>query len=169
MKYWYGDDATILPVNGILVFGSNPEGRHGLGLAKIAVDSFGAVYGRGRGLYGRSYALVTKNLRAGYVEHTGSNGSQLYKTAGGRSVSELRIVENLTELFNCARFNEDKVFHIPYIRGSKNLNGYTSGEIVGLLLLTVDIPDNIIIHQSFRSEVRKHRQLCRKVEHLNNQ
>jgi hypothetical protein len=36
--------------NTIFVFGSNPEGRHGSGAAKVAKDKFGAVYGQGEGL-----------------------------------------------------------------------------------------------------------------------
>lgn len=46
----------------IFVFGSNPDGRHGLGAAKAAVEKFGAVYGQGEGLQGNSYAIPTKNL-----------------------------------------------------------------------------------------------------------
>ena len=40
-----------------------PEGRHGLGAAKIARQQFGAVYGQGEGLQGNAYALPTKNIR----------------------------------------------------------------------------------------------------------
>ena len=46
--------------NEIFVFGSNLSGIHGAGAAKIAVD-FGAVYGKGVGLYGNSYAIPTKD------------------------------------------------------------------------------------------------------------
>ena len=49
--------------NTIFVFGSNPEGRHGAGSAKIAMNYWGAVYGQGEGLQGRSYALPTTELR----------------------------------------------------------------------------------------------------------
>ena len=43
----------------IFVFGSNEEGRHAGGAARLAFESFGAVWGQGRGLQGRSYAIPT--------------------------------------------------------------------------------------------------------------
>ena len=43
----------------VFVFGSNRRGIHGAGAAKDALN-FGAKYGQGRGLQGRSYALPTK-------------------------------------------------------------------------------------------------------------
>jgi len=48
--------------NAIVVFGSNVQGMHGAGLAKVCLNHFGAVYGQARGLQGRSYAIVTKDL-----------------------------------------------------------------------------------------------------------
>jgi len=45
------------------VFGSNLAGRHGRGAALTAVRQYGAVYGRGVGLMGNSYALPTKDER----------------------------------------------------------------------------------------------------------
>lgn len=43
----------------IFVFGSNEMGRHNGGAARIALEKFGAIYGQGRGLQGRSYAIPT--------------------------------------------------------------------------------------------------------------
>jgi predicted NAD-dependent protein-ADP-ribosyltransferase YbiA (DUF1768 family) len=51
----------------IFVFGSNPEGRHGMGTAKIALNKFGAISGKGGGIQGKSYGLITMNLTAGIV------------------------------------------------------------------------------------------------------
>lgn len=45
--------------HGIFCFGSNFEGRHMGGAAKAAVEQFGAVWGIGEGLQGRSYAIPT--------------------------------------------------------------------------------------------------------------
>jgi hypothetical protein len=45
--------------NVIFVFGSNTGGYHGKGAAKTALERYGAVYGVGEGLRGRSYALPT--------------------------------------------------------------------------------------------------------------
>lgn len=46
----------------IFVFGSNEAGRHGKGAAKTAFLRHGAVYGKGVGLYGKSYAIPTKDV-----------------------------------------------------------------------------------------------------------
>ena len=45
----------------IFVFGSNLAGRHGAGAALDAKKRWGAIYGRGEGLQGQSYALPTKD------------------------------------------------------------------------------------------------------------
>jgi len=45
----------------IFVFGSNLAGRHGKGAALHAVRKHGAIYGKGEGLQGNSYAIPTKD------------------------------------------------------------------------------------------------------------
>ena len=56
---------SITPdANTIFVFGSNPEGRHGAGAAKVAREKFGAIYGQGEGLQGNAYALPTKRIKS---------------------------------------------------------------------------------------------------------
>lgn len=47
----------------IFVFGSNTEGRHGKGAALTAKQKWGAIYGQPSGIQGRSYAIITKELR----------------------------------------------------------------------------------------------------------
>lgn len=47
----------------IFVFGSNLRGLHGLGAAREALVSHGAVYGLGVGAAGNSYAIPTKDER----------------------------------------------------------------------------------------------------------
>ena len=56
------DKITKLEDNEIFVFGSNIQGKHGSGAAKDAIKLFGAVYGKGIGLHGKSYAIPTKNM-----------------------------------------------------------------------------------------------------------
>ena len=53
------DWITELKENEIFVFGSNLAGAHGGGAARIALQRFGAVWGQGVGLQGRSYAIPT--------------------------------------------------------------------------------------------------------------
>jgi len=50
---------TELSPNEIFVFGSNLEGAHCNGAAKLAYQKFGAVWGVGIGLRGQSYAIPT--------------------------------------------------------------------------------------------------------------
>lgn len=50
---------THLALNEIFVFGSNLQGMHGGGAARYAYEHFGAVWGKGVGLYGQSYAIPT--------------------------------------------------------------------------------------------------------------
>ena len=49
---------TLKP-NELFVFGSNLDGFHGGGAARIAMDRFGAVWGQGVGLQGQCYAIPT--------------------------------------------------------------------------------------------------------------
>ena len=53
------DHITSLAPGQVFVFGSNIHGFHGGGAASFAADYFGAVWGVGEGLRGRSYALPT--------------------------------------------------------------------------------------------------------------
>ncbi len=50
-----------LKENQIFVFGSNLAGIHGGGAAFDALSKFGAIYGQGVGLQGRSYGIPTKD------------------------------------------------------------------------------------------------------------
>lgn len=53
------DFITELKNNEIFVFGSNLQGMHGGGAARIAYEKFGAIWGRGVGLQGQSYGIPT--------------------------------------------------------------------------------------------------------------
>lgn len=50
---------TRLAPNEIFVFGSNLQGAHGGGAARMAYEHFGAVWGKGVGLCGQTYAIPT--------------------------------------------------------------------------------------------------------------
>ena len=50
---------TRLVENEIFVFGSNLQGMHAGGAARIAHQHFGAIWGQGTGLQGSSYAIPT--------------------------------------------------------------------------------------------------------------
>ena len=50
---------NVLGDNEIFVFGSNIQGMHMGGAARVAYNEFGAEWGNGEGLQGKSYALPT--------------------------------------------------------------------------------------------------------------
>jgi hypothetical protein len=148
-----------LKPNEIFVFGSNPEGRHGMGAAAIALRDFGAIYGVGRGIQGKSYGLITKNLRKDYYEkETGI----IYHKYGMKSISPEQIMTNIRELYDYALLpkNKDKRFLIAYTLNGRNLNGYSAKEMAlffkeasikeySTLQLVYDIPSNIIFEDKF--------------------
>ena len=124
--------------NTIFVFGSNPEGRHGAGAAKVAREQFGAIYGQGEGLQGNSYALPTKDLR---VEENG----------GLRSISPEQITENIRKMYEVARQNPDKQFKVAYTNGlnETTLNGYTGAEMIKMFKDAGPIPSNVLFSKNW--------------------
>ena len=123
--------------NTIFVFGSNPEGRHGAGAAKVAREKFGAIYGQGEGLQGNAYALPTKDLR-------------VKKNNGLRSISETQIVTNIKKLYEVAKQNPDKQFKIAYRNTDKaSLNGYTGLEMIDMFIKAGPIPSNIVFSKEW--------------------
>jgi hypothetical protein len=62
------DNITSLNENEIFVFGSNTGGYHGAGAAYLANQKFGALWGKGIGLQGQSYAIPTKDSRIRTLE-----------------------------------------------------------------------------------------------------
>ena len=150
MKFYQGDIQKVTG-NNVIVFGSNPQGWHGAGVAKLAFEQCGAVYGVGRGLKGNSYALVTKNLTPGYQEFlTG----YIYPKAGAKSVPLEWIRENIHELYLLAEHRTDLKFFVAYKADGKNLNGYTSVEMIKTFVEGFVVPENIRFHNSFRPILR---------------
>ena len=132
----YSGDITP-DANTIFVFGSNPEGRHGAGAAKVAREKFGAIYGQGEGLQGNAYALPTKDLR-------------VTENRGLRSISESQIIENIKKLYETARQNPDKQFKVAYRNTDRaSLNGYTGLEMIDMFLKAGSIPTNIVFSKEW--------------------
>lgn len=65
------ENITHLAAHQIFVFGSNVQGVHGKGAAKIAEQLFGAVRGVGEGLSGQSYAIPTREILPPTKRHRG--------------------------------------------------------------------------------------------------
>jgi hypothetical protein len=155
-QYWKGTDVTNgMSNDDVLIFGSNPEGRHGLGLAQIALRHFGAKYGKGRGLHGNSYALVTKNLRKNFTEVLKDGTELRYTSAGYSSVKVRWIADNLREMLEVVKANPHRTFYFPYTRNANNLNGISSSRLI-TTLINSGIPTNLVIHESFESRILTH-------------
>lgn len=58
-KVYTPENITELGRDDVFVFGSNLQGIHAGGAARIAHQKFGAIMGQGEGLQGRSYAIPT--------------------------------------------------------------------------------------------------------------
>ncbi len=113
-----------LKSNEIFVFGSNLNGNHMGGAAKLALDSFGAIQGQGAGLQGQSYAFPT-----------------LDKDMKQFEVSELK--KHVENLYKCASENTDKLFLVTKV--GCGIAGYSEDTIKGIFKEVTNKPKNIIL------------------------
>jgi len=141
MRTYKGLVTSLLP-NQVFTFGSNPEGIHGAGAARVAANNYGAIMGIGRGHMGQSYGLVTKNLTPNYTEEP---SGITYVKAGERSVSKSQMLVNIIHLYLYAIDNPELDFMIAYTP-APNLNGYTPIEMVELFLMAKP-PTNIVFNE----------------------
>jgi len=137
MKTYKGFITSLKP-NQIFVFGSNTEGKHGGGTAKIAMDKFGAIYGQARGLQGQSYAIVTKDLTKSI--HPSRTTAQ--------------VKEEIVGLYKFALDHPNLEFLIAYRDDNANRCKHTSEELASMFS-SFDIPNNIIFEQDFAFLVNK--------------
>lgn len=127
----------------IFVFGSNPEGRHGAGSARVARLHFGAIYGQGEGLQGNSYALPTTELRR-----------EMRDTHSIYSMSRETIVENIKRMYECARQNPEKKFKVAYRNqpDEVTLCGYAGRDLMSMFKEAAGedgYPDNIYFSEEW--------------------
>ena len=106
----------------IFVFGSDAAGHHSGGAARLALKRFGAVYGQGRGLQGRSYAIPTM----------------------GASLET--IAREVDELIRFADIHPEKTFLVTPI-GCGHA-GFTSQQIAPLFGLAYNLP-NVFLPKEF--------------------
>lgn len=118
--------------NNILVFGSNTEGRHGAGMAKIAHDHWGAEYKMALGIQGNAFAICTKDLTK--MKHP--------------SISAVTIEHQIKELYAYAYFLEHQNFYVAYTHPSITLCGYTTEELAKMFACEIP-PENIIFEENF--------------------
>lgn len=111
-----------LPENGVFVFGSNLAGHHGGGAAADAVKYFGAVFGKGEGIQGKSYAIPTMQ---GSVE---------------------TIRPYVDSFINYAKENPNLLFYVTPI--GCGIAGHSIHEIAPLFKQALDM-DNVLLPRSF--------------------
>ena len=127
VSFYEGD---IKPSNNtIFVFGSNPEGRHDAGTAKIAREQFGAIYGQGEGLQGNAYALLTKRIKS----ITPAKKGQMTFSYGTNKRSDVKSNTTLEAIINgertaTTRYSTDG--HIDYWKDLKvgDIVAFTSAD-----------------------------------------
>jgi hypothetical protein len=108
--------------NEIFVFGSNLDGLHGGGAARIAYDKFGAIWGQGVGLQGQSYGIPTMH--------------------GGVDV----IKPYVDEFINFAKSHAEFKFLVTRI--GCGIAGFNDKEIAPLFKDAIEI-ENIYLPESF--------------------
>lgn len=134
----YTGTITHLEPNQIFVFGSNTQGRHGKGAALTAM-TFGANYGQSRGLQGRTYAIVTKDLQSN--DHP--------------SITPYSIITQIKKLYEFAFRENDLEFLVAYKGTGTNLNGYTPKQMAYLFSVAARVgtiynyPENIVFEEEF--------------------
>jgi hypothetical protein len=134
----YTGKITSLSENQVFVFGSNTEGRHGAGAAKVAVDNFGAIYRQAEGPQGKSFAIITKDLTIDDKKNPSRTPEQ--------------IKEQIHKLYEYAKQNLDKEFLVAYSKDGKNLNYYSS-EAMAEMFASEEIPSNIVFEEGFNELV----------------
>ena len=111
-----------LAANEIFVFGSNLQGHHYGGAARIANEKFGAIFGQGVGLQGQSYAIPTMQ---GGVE---------------------TIKPYVDEFIEFAKQHPELIFYVTRI--GCGIAGFQDSEIAPLFTAAVGM-ENVALPQSF--------------------
>ena len=116
------DFITELKESEIFVFGSNLEGMHGGGAARLAYNKFGAIWGQGVGLQGQSYGIPTM--------HGGVDAIKPY----------------VDEFIEFAKSHPEMTFLVTRI--GCGIAGFRDEEIAPLFNECIEI-DNVILPKSF--------------------
>lgn len=116
------DNIEALQSNEIFVFGSNLDGQHQGGAAHVAYKKFGAVWGKGVGIQGQSYAIPTMK--------------------GGVELIKLYV----NDFIDYARNHPDLKFYVTRI--GCGIAGFKDDEIAPLFADAIGM-GNIILPKSF--------------------
>lgn len=129
-----------LKENEIFVFGSNTQGQHHGGAARVAFEKFGAEWGVGRGLTGKSYAIPTLDDNR-------------------NKVSRNELLNSFADFIKFASYNKDLTFYLTKV--GCGIAGWNIEEVKELFHNAIlfmkqdegiDSPNNLIIPREFAYE-----------------
>jgi hypothetical protein len=115
------DRISDLGANEIFVFGSNIQGAHGGGAAWYAHKKFGAEWGVGEGLTGRTYALPTME-------------------------GDASLKKAVEHFITCAKAHPELTFLVTAV--GCGIAGYTPGEVAPLFREATTL-ENVYLPQVF--------------------
>ena len=121
------ENISSLNENEIFVFGSNANGQHAGGAARVAIEKFGAIMGQAEGLQGQSYAIPTLDEKM-------------------QKVSVENISESVKRLYEFAKQNPDKTFYVTKI--GCGIAGFNTHEIADVFKQILS-PKNIVLPKEF--------------------
>ena len=122
------DNIKYLKENEIFVFGSNLDGMHGGGAARVAHMIFGAIWGQGVGLQGRSYAIPTM--------HGGVESIRPY----------------VDEFITFAQEHPEMTFLVTRI--GCGIAGFTDEQIAPLFIRALEM-ENVVLPRTFVNVLKK--------------
>ncbi len=122
------NNISYLENNEIFVFGSNLRGAHGGGAARTAYRKFGAEWGKGVGMQGKSYGIPTMH---GGVE---------------------KIKPYVDEFIEFASQHKEYTFLVTKI--GCGIAGFKANEIAPLFTKAIDI-ENILLPEDFVAEIER--------------
>ena len=122
------DNIKYLKENEIFVFGSNLDGMHGGGAARVAHMTFGAIWGQGVGLQGRSYAIPTM--------HGGVESIRPY----------------VDEFITFAQEHPEMTFLVTRI--GCGIAGFTDEQIAPLFIRALEM-ENVVLPRTFVNVLKK--------------
>ena len=113
--------------NQVFVFGSNMNGNHAGGAARLAVEKFGAIMGQAEGMQGQSYAIPTLDKHM-------------------QKVTEGELIDALANLRHYAADHPEKEFLLTAI--GTGIAGFDPN-YMAYMVLRAKLPDNVTVPKEF--------------------
>lgn len=126
-KKFTPDNIQELKENQIFVFGSNMNGNHSGGAARLAVEKFGAIMGQAEGLQGQSYAISTLDKDM-------------------EKVTEEELITSLGNFRHFAKEHPEKEFLLTAI--GTGIAGFDTN-YMAYMVLRANLPDNVTMPKQF--------------------